>query len=94
MSYYKHGNLYPIIANHVYRQLPEPTSYDDTKIETLRHLYIEEDMSVKEICNHYGVEYTSYLQKLFFIVFGAKGKGWGGARKNAGKRKNKTNSNN
>ena len=57
------------------------------KIELLKKMYVFDDMTVREICDSFDVNYEPKIQKLFYKVFGAKGKGHGGSRKNSGNKK-------
>jgi|GEM_PF-3537727 uncharacterized protein YeeX (DUF496 family) len=60
---------------------------NEKKIALLKNMYIFQDMTVREICTHFEVDYEPRIQKLFYKVFGAKGKGHGGQRKNSGNKK-------
>lgn len=86
MAFYKHGRFAPLakVEACLSQGLPEPRNLDEADkavLSLLRHMYIDEDMTARQICENFGAPYTPEIQKLFFVVFGAKGKGWGGARR-------------
>jgi len=61
--------------------------FDRIKLKTFKaieKLYLIHDFTAREICELYGVAFESRYNKLFYTVFGSKGKGHGGSRKGAG----------
>lgn len=58
----------------------------EAALEKLYFLYVENNLTVKEICWLFNADYNNNIQKLFCKVF-PKGLGRGGARKNAGRKK-------
>lgn len=54
-------------------------------LKAIERLYRHFDFTVRDICFAYEIEYKPEYQKLFFKLFGAKGKGHGGARRNSSK---------
>ena len=50
-------------------------------IESCRRMYQQFDMTAREICHIYGAEFKPSYNKLFYSLFGPKGKGHGGARR-------------
>jgi|DEB0MinimDraft_6_1074348.scaffolds.fasta_scaffold57600_1 hypothetical protein len=54
-------------------------------IAAIKRLYHDADFTVRDICTVYGIEYKPEYQKLFFKLFGSKGKGHGGARRSNSK---------
>lgn len=57
-------------------------------IESCRKMYLQFDMTAREICHVYGSEFKPSYNKLFYTLFGSKGKGHGGARKLTNQKKN------
>jgi hypothetical protein len=53
----------------------------------IRRLYHELDLTARDICYIYGIDYYPGINKLFYKVFGPKGKGHGGSRRGASKTK-------
>ena len=58
----------------------------DQEEKTTKRLYLEKDMTAREVCKVMGLEkfYNPNMQKYFFRRLGAKGKAWGGARPGSG----------
>jgi hypothetical protein len=56
-------------------------------MQAIKNLYLVHDMTAREICDLYGCECTPEIQRVFFTLFGAKGKGHGGSRRGSGQKK-------
>lgn len=50
-------------------------------LAAIKRLYHECDMSVRDICHVYDIEYKAEYQKLFYTLFGPKGHSHGGSRR-------------
>ncbi len=50
-------------------------------MQAIHRLYHDLDLTVRDICHLYGFEYKSEYQKLFYKIFGPKGKSHGGSRR-------------
>lgn len=73
-----------------HRPPPEPFRESDSVsefemrekiIESCRKMYQQFDMTAREICHVYDCEFKPEYNKLFYTLFGAKGKGHGGSRR-------------
>jgi hypothetical protein len=53
----------------------------------IRKLYIDNDLTAKEVSATYNCEYSDFWNKELYRVIGSKGKGHGGVRKNSGNKK-------
>lgn len=54
-------------------------------LDNIEYLYLEQDMTAREVCEFLNINYSSKMQKLFCLCF-PKQKGRGGARKGAGRK--------
>ena len=50
-------------------------------LAAIQRLYKDCDMTVRDICHVYGIEYQAEYQKLFYTLFGPKGHSHGGSRR-------------
>ena len=62
------------------------TGKQSEMIETIEKKYLIENMTAKELCEHFEIEYSNKIAKLLCKTF-PKAMGKGGARKNAGMRR-------
>jgi rRNA maturation endonuclease Nob1 len=53
----------------------------------IRTLYLEKDLTAKEVAEQMGVEYPDEFTKMLYALLGAKGKHWGGQRNGSGIKK-------
>jgi len=64
--------------------------FDRMKTRTfnaIKNLYSLHDFTAREICDLYDVPFQSQYNKLFYTIFGQKGKAHGGKRKGSGQKK-------
>ena len=73
-----------------YAEKAELSGEEKALLDNIEYLYLDKDLTAREIATIYSCEYNNNFQKVLHNLF-PKGKGRGGKRKNSGRKKMKKN---